>query len=57
VSHKLLADTLRRAERIGLITRHVDTSRVETATLNQLTELSRSLAEPLAALESWVDRN
>jgi DNA-binding HxlR family transcriptional regulator len=57
VSHKVLTDTLRRAERDGLITRHVDPSRVETATLYQLTELGRSLGGPLAALEGWVGRN
>lgn len=57
VSHKVLTDTLRRAERDGLINRHVDPSRVETANLYQLTELGRSLGEPLAALEGWVGRN
>ena len=55
VSHKVLTDTLRRAERDGLVTRHLDPGRVETATLYQLTELGRSLDEPLAALERWVD--
>lgn len=57
VSHKVLTDTLRRAERDGLITRYLDPSRVETATLYQLTELGRTLVDPLAALEIWVDRN
>lgn len=57
VSHKVLTDTLRRAERDGLVARHLDAGRVETATLYQLTELGRSLAEPLAVLEGWVDRN
>jgi DNA-binding HxlR family transcriptional regulator len=57
VSHKVLTDTLRRAERDGLVARHLDPGRVETATLYELTELGRSLAEPLAALERWVDAN
>ena len=52
-----LTDTLRRAERDGLVVRHLDPGRVETATLYQLTELGRSLDEPLSALERWVDRN
>ena len=55
VSHKVLTDTLRRAERDGLVVRHLDPDRVETATRYQLTELGRSLDEPLAALEQWVD--
>jgi DNA-binding HxlR family transcriptional regulator len=57
VSHKVLTDTLRRAERDGLVVRHLDPGRVETATLYQLTELGRSLADPLAVMEHWVDRN
>jgi DNA-binding HxlR family transcriptional regulator len=57
VSHKVLTDTLRRAERDGLVVRHLDPGRVETATLYQLTECGRSLDEPLAALERWVDAN
>jgi DNA-binding HxlR family transcriptional regulator len=43
VSHKVLTDTLRRAERDGLVVRHLDPGRVETATLYQLTDLGRSL--------------
>jgi DNA-binding HxlR family transcriptional regulator len=57
VSHKVLTDTLRRAERDGLVIRHLDPGRVETATLYHLTDLGRSLAEPLAGLERWVDHN
>ena len=57
VSHKVLTDTLRRAERDGLVVRHLDPGRVETATLYELTELGRSLDEPLVALERWVDAN
>ena len=55
VSHKVLTDTLRRAERDGLIVRHLDPGRVETATLYELTELGRSLDEPLDVLGRWVD--
>jgi len=57
VSHKVLTDTLRRAERDGLISRHLDSGRMGTATLYELTDLGRSLDEPLAALGRWVDAN
>jgi DNA-binding HxlR family transcriptional regulator len=57
VSHKVLTDTLRRAERDGLIARHLDPGRVDTATLYQLTDLGRSLDQPLAALDKWADAN
>jgi hypothetical protein len=36
--HKVLTDTLRRAERDGFVARQLDPGRVETATLCQLTE-------------------
>jgi DNA-binding HxlR family transcriptional regulator len=55
VSHKVLTDTLRRAERDGLVARHLDPGRVETATLYELTDLGRSLDEPLTVLEVWLD--
>jgi DNA-binding HxlR family transcriptional regulator len=55
ISHKVLTETLRRAERDGLIARHLDPGRVETATLYRLTDLARSLGEPLAALERWSE--
>jgi DNA-binding HxlR family transcriptional regulator len=57
VSPKVLTDTLRRAERHGLIRRHLDSGRMGTATLYELTDLGRSLDEPLAALGWWVDAN
>lgn len=57
ISYKVLTDTLRRAERDGLISRHLDSQRVETATLYMLTDVGRSLAEPLAALGRWADAN
>jgi DNA-binding HxlR family transcriptional regulator len=57
ISHKMLTDTRRRAERDGLIARHVDPGRVETATLYELTPLGRSLEAPMAALDEWVKAN
>jgi DNA-binding HxlR family transcriptional regulator len=57
ISNKVLTDTLRRAERDGLVSRHLDTVRVESATRYQLTDLGRSIDEPLAALDQWADRN
>jgi DNA-binding HxlR family transcriptional regulator len=40
ISHKVLTCTLQRAERDGLVMRHVDAGRVETATLYRLATLS-----------------
>jgi DNA-binding HxlR family transcriptional regulator len=57
ISHKVLTETLRRAEHDGLVGRHVDEDRIETATLYQLTHLGRSLDAPLAAMAEWADRN
>jgi DNA-binding HxlR family transcriptional regulator len=54
ISHKVLTDTLRRTERDGLVMRHVDPRRVETATLYRLTDLGRSLDQPLGALDRWT---
>jgi DNA-binding HxlR family transcriptional regulator len=55
ISHKVLTETLRRAERDGLIRRQLDPARTGTANLYELTGLGRSLEEPLAALGRWVD--
>jgi DNA-binding HxlR family transcriptional regulator len=41
----------------GLIVRHFDPGRVQTATLYHLTELGRTLTGPLDALERWIDLN
>jgi DNA-binding HxlR family transcriptional regulator len=57
VSHKVLTDTLRRAERDGLLQRHLDPSRVDTTTLYKLTDLGRSLDRPLIALQAWGNAN
>jgi DNA-binding HxlR family transcriptional regulator len=55
ISHKVLTDTLRRAERDGLVVRRLDSDRVESATLYQLTNLGWSLDAPLNALGQWVE--
>lgn len=57
VTHKVLTDTLRRAERDGLIVRQLNPSRVETATIYELTNLGRSLDEPVASLERWMNEH
>jgi DNA-binding HxlR family transcriptional regulator len=57
ISNRALTDTLRRAERDGFVSRHLDSDRVETTTLYKLTELGRSRDEPLAALASWSSGN
>ena len=57
ISYKVLTETLRRAERDGLIVRHLDGERIETATLYQLTDLGRSLDVPLATMAEWADHN
>lgn len=57
ISYKVLTETLRRAERDGLVVRHLDDGRIETATLYELTALARSLNAPLAAMAEWTDRN
>jgi DNA-binding HxlR family transcriptional regulator len=57
VSYKVLTDTLRRAERDGLIGRHLDSERIETATLYGLTDLGRSLDEPLVELGRWAEHS
>jgi DNA-binding HxlR family transcriptional regulator len=57
ISYKVLTDTLRRAERDGLIVRRLDPASVTTTTLYELTDLGRSLDEPLTALARWSNRN
>jgi len=57
IAHKVLTDTLRKAEHAGLVTRHLDAEHIETATLYQLTDLGRSLDEPLAVFDRWVEAN
>ena len=57
ISYKVLTETLRRAERDGLIARHLDPYRVKTATLYELTDLGMSLAAPLKAMAEWAAAN
>lgn len=57
ISYKVLTETLRRAERDGLIARHLDGGRIETATLYELTEFGQSLDVPLAAMAEWATAN
>lgn len=45
IAHRVLTETLRRAERDRLIARHLDAERIETAALYELTDLGRSLDE------------
>lgn len=55
ISHKVLTETLRRAERDGLIARTIDSHRLDSAMVYHLTDLGRSLSTPLAALDRWTD--
>jgi DNA-binding HxlR family transcriptional regulator len=53
----VLTETLRRAERDGPVTRHLDAEHIQTATLYELTDLGESLNAPLAAFDRWVEVN
>lgn len=57
IAHKVLTETSRRAERDGLIIRRLDVEHIETTTIYELTPLGRSLDEPLAAFDGWVEAN
>ena len=57
IAHKVLTDTLRRGERDGLITRQLDAEHIETTTLYELTDVGRSLDDPLAGFDRWVGAN
>ena len=56
ISDKVLTETLRLAERDGLIHRHLDAELIQTTTLYELTDLGRSLEVPLAAMAEWEAR-
>lgn len=56
VSHRMLTLTLRGLKQDGLITRTVYPT-VPPKVEYQLTEVGRSLIEPLSALASWAERN
>jgi DNA-binding HxlR family transcriptional regulator len=57
ISQQVLADALPRAERDGHISRHLDPSKVQTATHDDFTGLGRSHEEPLASFSHWVQSN
>jgi DNA-binding HxlR family transcriptional regulator len=56
ISQKMLTQTLRTLERDGLVTRTVYPS-VPLRVEYELSEMGRSVTEPLAALRSWAQRN
>lgn len=56
VSPKMLTQTLRRLEGDGLVTREVH-AEVPPRVEYSLTPIGMSLAEPLAALCTWAERN
>lgn len=57
ISYKVLTETLRRAERDGLIARRLDGGRIETATLYELTNVGHSLDVPLESMAEWAKVN
>ncbi|MGZ3142983.1 winged helix-turn-helix transcriptional regulator [Lentzea chajnantorensis] len=56
ISQKMLTQTLRALERDGLVTRTVYPT-VPLRVEYELTELGRSVIEPLAALRVWAQQN
>lgn len=56
VAPKVLTQTLRALERDGLLTRRVY-AEVPPRVEYTLTALGRSLAEPLAVVQDWAERN
>jgi DNA-binding HxlR family transcriptional regulator len=56
ISQRMLTLTLRGLERDGLVTRHL-TPIIPPRVDYQLTELGRSLYEPVAALGAWAQRH
>lgn len=56
ISQKMLTQTLRTLERDGLVKRTVYPT-VPLRVEYQLTELGRSVTEPLAALRTWAQHN
>ncbi|MFF7729710.1 winged helix-turn-helix transcriptional regulator [Streptomyces sp. NPDC008001] len=57
VSRKVLTQTLRGLERDGLVCREVEDGRPVVRVAYGLTELGRSLAGLLDALQGWTDRH
>jgi len=56
ISKRMLTRALRVLERDGLVTRHVFATKPPTVEY-RLTDLGRSLLEPLAALVSWAEQS
>ncbi len=56
ISQRMLTLTLRGLERDGLVTRHL-TPIIPPRVDYQLTELGRSLCEPVSALGAWAQRH
>ncbi|MFD7668392.1 winged helix-turn-helix transcriptional regulator [Streptomyces sp. NPDC059788] len=50
ISRKVLTQTLRRLQGYGLVDRHVDAGKVQYV----LTDLGRTLVEPIAVLTEWA---
>ncbi|HEY0300279.1 MAG TPA: helix-turn-helix domain-containing protein [Rhizomicrobium sp.] len=55
ISKRMLTQTLRDLERDGLVSRHVFPTKPPTVEY-RLTELGRSLLEPLTALVAWAEK-
>jgi DNA-binding HxlR family transcriptional regulator len=56
ISQRMLSQTLRRLEEDGLLTREVFPT-IPPKVEYSLTELGRSLLEPLRSMMSWADKN
>ena len=54
LSRKVLTQTLRRLQRYGLVDRHAEAPR---HVLYSLTDLGRTLSEPIDVLTHWADDN
>ena len=54
ITHKALADTLKRLERNGLVERHVLADTVPVGVLYNITPLGHSLRKPFEALYAWA---
>ena len=55
ISHKVLSQTLQSLERDGLVLR-TPTPTIPPTVQYSLTELGRTLVEPLAAIRDWAER-
>jgi len=53
----VLTDTLRRAERDGLVARHIDHNRVETDIFYELTDFACSFKDSLQKLACWARKS